>query len=132
MRVTIDIPDELYADLKKRCTEPKSDKTAVNNRIRAVLKEFNTVGSDGHRYFLVDGKERRRLEKVFQTTVSSAEELATRVEGLSQVGIGDSVRALSPGESIQLTEQAKFWGQTPGEFSENTVNRVLDETLNRI
>ena len=132
MRVTIDIPDELYASLKKRCKETKPDRTAINGRIREVLKEFNPAGADGQRYFLVEGKERQRLEKVFQTTVSSAEELAKRVENLSQVGIGDAVRALGPGESIQLTEQARFWGQTPKEYIENTVNRVMDEALNRI
>lgn len=132
MRVTIDIPDGLYADLKKRCKEPRPSKAEVNDRIREVLKEFNAVGADGQRYFLVAGKERQQLERVFQTTISSAEELAKRVEILSQVGIGDAVRALGPGESIQLTEQAQFWGQTPKEYIENTVNRVMDEVLNRV
>lgn len=132
MRVTIDIPDDLYAELKQRCKEVKPDKAAVNARIRTVLQTFNAVGKDNQRYFIVEGDERRRLEAVFQTTVETADELATRVESLSRVGIGDAVRPLSPGESIQLGEQARFWGQTPGEFIEHTVQRVMDEALNRV
>jgi hypothetical protein len=109
----------------------KDDRQAVNKEIKRILETFVGVGHED-RYFVVEGDDRRALEAVFQTTIQDAKELVKKVQNMSIFGIGDATRPLTDGESIQLAEQAVFWGQTPAEFIKTTMDRVLDETLNRV
>jgi hypothetical protein len=131
MKVELTIDDELYEKLRKNCGAKKDERALVSKEIKRVLAEFADVGTDG-RYFVVEGKDRQALEKVFQTTISTAAELIQKVQNMSIFGIGDATRPLTDGESIQLASQASFWGQTPAEFIKTTMDRVLDETLGRI
>lgn len=130
MRVEINIDDALYEKLRKLAKATKDDRQAVNAEIRQILDTF--AGVDKERYILVEKEERRRLEKVFRTTIEDSKQLCQKVENMSIFGIGDATRPLTDGESIQLAEQATFWGQTPAEFIKTTMDRVLDETLGRV
>lgn len=132
MKVELNIPDDLYERLVARSKAGKHEQLKINNHIRKVLADFVDVGKDGHRYFIVEGDQRRQLEKVFQTTIETPDQLIRKVQNLSRVGIGDVNRPLTDGESIQLEEQAAFWGQSGAEYMKTTVERVLDETLNRV
>jgi len=131
MRVTIDINDDLYQSLKARSGGDKG-KAEVNKRIKAVLGEFNPVGADGNRYFVVEGEDRQGIEAIFETTVSDAPALIKHIGHLSTVGIGEVTQHLTEGQSRQMTEQAQFWGQTGAEYFKSTMEKVLDETLGRV
>jgi hypothetical protein len=132
VKIELNIPDDLYERLVSRSKAGKHEQLKINNHIRKVLQDFVDVGRDGTRYFIVEGDMRRQLEKVFQTTIETPDQLVRKVQNLSRVGIGNVERPLTDGESIQMEEQANFWGQTPAEFIKTTMERVLDETLNRV
>jgi hypothetical protein len=129
MELKIQIPDDLYSRLK---AANNGQHERVQKKIAGLVEEFHNVGSDGYRYFVVDGANRRAIEKVFQTTIETADQLVRKVQNLSRVGIGDVHRPLTDGESIQLESQASFWGVPPSEFIQQTVDRVLDEALGRV
>lgn len=134
MRITLDLDDELYEALRAQVGAKKSDPpTKVNALVKALVAEFHKLHKDkSNRYFVVEGALRQALEKVFGTTVSTADELVRRVQNLSRVGIGEVTRPLTDGESIQLAEQANFWGQKPADYIQTTVDRVLNEALGRV
>lgn len=133
MKVTLNIDDDLYEKIVKQVRAKKGETLKVNNRIREIIEEFADLLADPtDRYIVLHGNMRREVEKIFQTTIESADHLVTKLQGLSRFGIGEVIRPLTEGESIQLMTQANFWGQKPAEFVETTMNRVLDETLGRV
>ena len=131
MKVELTIKDDLYERLRKVAGAKKDERMVVNTEIKRILETFVGVGH-GDRYVLVEGDDRRKLEAIVQTTINSSDELVKKIQNMSIFGIGDATRPLTDGESIQLRETASFWGQTPAEFIMTTMNRVLDETLNRV
>ena len=129
MRVVIDLSDDLYAALCKRskcAKDAKPDKAAVNTRIREILKEFNEVGSDGLRYFIVAGDDRRAIERIFETTVEDAQQLVQRVTNMSVVQVGGYHRELTDTESRLIQAQAEFWSEDVQAY----LKRITDEALN--
>lgn len=124
MRVTIDIPDELYTAVQVKADS--KDKADVNKRIRSVLKAFNDVEEKGDRYIILKGESRREVERILESTVTSGEELARKLKNLSVVSIGESTIEFNETEQRQIHSQAQFWSETPEVY----IERVMREAFN--
>ena len=124
MRVTIDIPDELYTAVQVKADS--KDKADVNKRIRSVLKAFNDVEEKGDRYIILKGESRREVERILESTVTSGEELARKLKNLSVVAIGESTIEFNETEQRQIHSQAQFWSETPEVY----IERVMREAFN--
>ena len=124
MRVTIDIPDELYDAVQAKADS--KDKADVNKRIRSVLQAFNDVEEKGDRYIILKGESRREVERILESTITSGEELARKLKNLSVVSIGESTIEFNETEQRQIHSQAQFWSETPEVY----IERVMREAFN--
>ena len=123
MRVTIDLPDDLYQALAKQATTKKV--LDVNKRIKEILAEFHTVAVKGDRFVILKGKPRLDIERVLESTVHSGEELAIKVKNMSTVKVGDIACDFNETEQRQIQAQAEFWGEPPAAY----VKRVAKEAF---
>lgn len=133
MKISVNIPDSTYQKyllLHKAKTEEEV-KSLIQARL-ATWADKLVLADPSDRTFFITGDERRAMEAVIGTTVDSAADLIKRLHALSAVKVGVLEYHLSPGESIRLTEQAKFHGWTPDAFFQNTCQEIFDRFMERI
>jgi hypothetical protein len=124
MKLTIQIPDDLYDAIKKQAkgTYPKDVEAEVLHRL-TLLKDVPHTD----RFILLFGAERKALEAVFQTTVDDASDLVRKVHHMGLFRFGEVEFPLTPEELAFLGEQARFFGLDPHEHITRTGRQVLDQ-----
>lgn len=130
MRVTIDLPDDLFENLVAHCPEAKPDKAAVNREIRGRLERLTEVNLKHDRWFIVGGDDRRKLEAIFQTSVVDSADLAKRTERLNQFGLGDLVRPMTDGEALMVQERAGIYGIEGAVYLRQILDKTFEDVLN--
>jgi len=125
MKLTIDIPDDLYELYEKQALT--TGKEEVENR----LLRFKDVPRDD-RALVIFGDQRRQLEGIFQTTLESFDRLIAQIKNLGSVKIGPIERVFTPSEIIRLQDQARFHGWSEVDYMKLTVDEALDYVFNRM
>ena len=119
MRVTIDLPDDLYTSLQKQAEN--KEKSSVNKRIRSILEDFHEVEEPGDRYVILKGSDRRAVEYVLEGTVHNGEELAHRVKNMGVVRVGEVEIGFTETQMRQIQGQVEFWGKPAPEYIKGVV-----------
>jgi hypothetical protein len=129
MKLQVDVSEKAYETLLERA--PTKDSKGVEKVAAKVVERFSDV-PDSDRILVLRAPTRRALEAIFQTTVDSPEDLIQKVSKLSSLGLGPVTRALTAGESIALTEQARFHGFSVEEWYNTVCNQIIEELLGRV
>ena len=125
MQLTIDIPDELFAQY---VAQGKGDgKLEAEKR----LKRFKDVPEDD-RAIIFWGDQRRLLEAALQTTCDDFPKLYNAIKNLGSIKIGPIERIFTTSELIRLHDQAVFHNWTDENFIKLTVDEALDYIFNRL
>lgn len=127
MKITIQLDDEVYDEaLKTHKTKAGVEK--------AILKGFDLLKgiAPDDRYFVVAGDERRELEKVVQTTLSSSKDVLRHLSNMSKLKIGSVERLFTADELVRLHTQAQFHGWTSEKYLALTSDEALRYVLDRI
>lgn len=130
MRVTLNLPDDLYQQLEKQAAD--KTKPAVNKRIKAILSTFNDVEEAGDRYIIIKGKHRREIEAILQGTAHTADELTTKIKNMSTVSVGEHDMPFTVEETRQIQAQAAFWGEDTDVYVKRIVKEAFDTALGLI
>lgn len=130
MKITLNIPDEVFETYEKQGVTPNKTYTP-KEEIEARIVRFAGV-SRHDRALIVQGDDRKKLEEFFQTTVETPERLLKFIKNMGMVKIGHVERVFTPDELLRLETQAKFHGWTSEKFIELTVNEALDYAFQRI
>jgi fructose-1-phosphate kinase PfkB-like protein len=129
MKLQVVVNDATYEKLLGRAVT----KTQQGAEVIAAetLERFGSVPKND-RVVVILAPERRELEAQFQTTVEDAADLVAKVKRLSSVGVGNIIRPLTAGESVSLSDQARFHGWSEEMWFKNFADQVINEVLGRI
>lgn len=129
MKVTLSVPDETYDTLRKQAKD-KTEK-GVASEILARIERFKDA-PPSDRVLVLQAPERRQLERLFQTTLGSVEDLISKVRRLCSVSFGTVEVPFTYDELIRLREQAEFHGWTPEQFVTMVSSELKDRFFERI
>lgn len=126
MIINIKIPDSLYERYLLKYGAPLH-----YSMMKKALEEFQDIPT-GDRWFGVHGKDRQRIEAIFQCTINSAAELATNLEKLNRVNIGGIDMTFDPEELARIDMQATFHGRDRLTFIKEMVQEIKDRMLEKV
>lgn len=128
MKVTMSIPDETYEAFQKQ-VKGKGE-AAVRDEILARIERFKDV-PPSDRVLVLKADERRQLERLFQTSVTSAADLISKVRKLCSVTFGSLEIPFTYDEMVRLRTQASFHGWEPEAFVTMVSNELKDRFFDR-
>lgn len=98
MRVTLQIPDELYDAYAAHLQPPLNGHASPEDLMISQLERFKTV-SPQDRAVIVANRDRIRLEEILSGgTLRDSADLVKKVEGLARLEIGEVKVTFTPGE----------------------------------
>lgn len=129
MIVTVEIDEQTWKTLMDRAVT--KDPKGISAAAAKVLGRFADV-PQSDRVIILRAPERRQLEEVVGTTLDSPAHLVDFVRRLSAVKIGEVAYPLTVGQTIALTEQARFHGWPVQEYIKLTTDKVMEELLGKL
>lgn len=128
MKIIFNIDDDLYERYEARALTETDGK--VNVLLKEVLERFVDAPPPSERPILVNADQRRRIESVADTTVGDGEELATLVQRLATMELGEFSYQFTVDQLTRLDEQAESYGVELQEYLELAMERFWDWRCN--
>ena len=131
MKLTLQIPDEL-AEVYEAMGERLNGSATLADIILAQLDRFKCVHA-ADRIIVVDSKSRERLENLFSgAMLKDGEDLATRVQALADLSIGEIRVPITLAQWRLIKTWASRAGRSPGEMAATVIRDIKYELLNRV
>lgn len=125
MKVTFSLPDDLYEQYEARATG-----STVNVLIKETLERFVDAPPIKDRPILIDAADRRRIESVLDSTAEDGDAVATLVERLASMELGEFSYQFTVDQLTRLEEQADSYGIGLQQYLELAMERFWDWRCN--
>ena len=125
MFINLKISDDLYNTYFEKYGKPlhySKMKDAID-----FMKDIDP----NDRYFIVNGENRRKLEKIFDIPIEDQTDLVKKCSKLSNFKIGDIGISFTADELERFTNQASFLNETGEQFMLRVANDFKNFMLDR-
>lgn len=126
MIMSLKIPDSLYQHYYD-----KYGKDAFQAKMKESIEFFKDLDKND-RFVLINGKERRALEAIFEMPIENSTDLARKCQKLANFKIGDIGISFTTDELAQIDAQAGFLGETRETFMTRMAEEIKLRMLERV
>ncbi len=125
MIINLKLPDSLYEKYLTKYGSPQH-----YPKMKEALEFFSDLEKND-RFFIVNGENRRKLEKLFDITINDQADLAKKCEKLAKFQIEDFGITFTADELGRFANQASFLNMTQEEFMLKVANEIKSYMLDK-
>lgn len=125
MIINLTIPDNLYQHYFEKYGAP-----ILYKKMKEAIENFKDLDKSD-RFFLVNGEYRKKLEAIFDTTITDQADLVKKCEKLNNVRIGNIGITFTTDELARFKAQASYHNKDMEQFMLEVANQIKEYMLDK-